>query len=220
MPERFDDYASEYESLLATSVRSSGEGPDYFAEYKARLIQTKSKASSILDYGCGMGLLTRHLVPLYAEVHGYDPSSKSIAIARERVPGATFFDRKGTLAPNRYGAIVIANVLHHVPVNERRELLGKITKLLAPRGTLFVFEHNLLNPLTRAAVKACAFDDDAVLLGPYELPRLLRTAGLRDVRREFVVFFPRALAFLRALEPRLKRLPLGAQMFAHGIRAH
>jgi 2-polyprenyl-3-methyl-5-hydroxy-6-metoxy-1,4-benzoquinol methylase len=229
MPEGFDRYAADYEALLADSVRASGEGPDYFAEYKCRVLLRTWRAptsgaegsGAVLDYGCGTGLLTKHLAAAYAsrEVHGYDPSGESIAHARERVPSATFFDDESSLGAGRYGAIVVANVLHHVPVAERRPLLARITALLQPGGSLFVFEHNPLNPLTRRAVAACKFDDDAILLGPLELPRLLRDAGLSRVRRDFIVFFPHALARLRALEPALASVPLGAQMFAQGVRA-
>lgn len=222
MSEGFDHYAADYEGLLSDSVRASGEGPDYFAEYKCDVLlrtwRPPPGARVVLDYGCGMGLLTRHLVMAYDGVHGYDPSSKSIGRARELVPAATFFHRETDLSPGRYGAVVLANVLHHVPVLERAALLERVGRLLVPGGTIFVFEHNLLNPLTRRAVAACRFDDDAILLGPFELPRLLRSAGFADVRRDFIVFFPRALARLRGLEPRLARVPFGAQMFARGVR--
>ena len=92
------------------------------------------------------------------------------------------------------------------------------TRLLAPGGRLFVFEHNPLNPVTRRAVAACDFDDDAVLLWPWQARRVLRSAGLRDVRLDYIVFFPRSLARLRPLEPRLAWLPLGAQVMVVGSR--
>jgi hypothetical protein len=47
---------------------------------------------------------------------------------------------------------------------------------------------------------------------------LLATAGLRDVRLDYIVFFPRILAALRPLEPRLGWLPLGAQVLVTGTR--
>ena len=223
MSEGFDHYAAEYEDLLADSVRASGEGPDYFAEYKCRVLartwRPPAASRVVLDYGCGMGLLTRHLAATYGDVHGYDPSSRSIGRARELVPAARFFHREADLSTLHYGAVVLANVLHHVPVAERAALLARVRRLLVPGGALFVFEHNPLNPLTRRAVAACRFDDDAILLGPFELPGLLRSAGFVDVHRDFIVFFPHALARLRGLEPKLARVPIGAQMFARGVRS-
>ncbi len=221
MAEGFDRYAEEYEELLAESVRASGEGPDYFAEYKCRVLVRAWRpqpGAPLLDYGCGTGLLTRHLAATFVgrEVHGYDPSNESVVRARKRVQDAKFFSSESELRKGGYGAVVIANVLHHVPVADRATLVSRIAALLEPGGSLFIFEHNPLNPLTRRAVANCRFDDDAILLGPLELPRLLRDAGFSDVKREFIVFFPHALARLRGFEPALARVPLGAQMFCRG----
>jgi hypothetical protein len=57
----------------------------------------------------------------------------------------------------------------------------------------------------------CAFDDDAVLLWPWQLRPLLRSAGFEVDRVDYIVFIPRALAKLRPLEPYLRHLALGAQ---------
>jgi hypothetical protein len=82
---------------------------------------------------------------------------------------------------------------------------------LAPGGKVVIFEHNPWNPLTRKAVADCAFDDDAILLWPWEARGVLRSAGFAHVVTDYIVFFPRALAFLRPLEPTLRRFILGAQ---------
>jgi hypothetical protein len=95
-------------------------------------------------------------------------------------------------------------------------VLHRVTQKLAPGGRLFVFEHNPYNPLTVQAVRACPFDDDAVLLPPGEVRALLASAGLGAVQQRFVLFFPRALARLRPLEPWLAWCPLGAQTLTLG----
>ena len=83
---------------------------------------------------------------------------------------------------------------------------------------MVVFEHNPLNPLTRRAVATCAFDDDAILLWPWEAKRLVASGGFSHTRLEYIVFFPRALAPLRPLEPKLAWLWLGAQVMVVGAR--
>ena len=172
----------------------------------------------VLDFGCGIGNLTRYLTRSFSVVHGYDPSTESITRARERAKGATFTDDEAALPREHFGAIVLSGVLHHVPPRERRKLLSTVIDLLAPGGRVVIFEHNPLNPLTRRAVADCPFDDNAVLLYPWEVNRLLRAAGLRDVEREYIVFFPHLLAGLRPLEPRLSWLPIGAQVCAWGFK--
>jgi hypothetical protein len=76
---------------------------------------------------------------------------------------------------------------------------------------LSVFEHNPANPITRRVVEQCPFDEDAVLLYPAEVKRYLTHVNLRLLRHDYIVFMPRALAWLRPLEPALAWLPAGAQ---------
>ena len=217
----FDRYARSYEEMHRASIGASGESPEYFHEYKLAHLERllgKHFDAPVLDFGCGIGNLTLLFVRSFRVVHGYDPSTESITRARERAKGATFTDDEAALPREHFGAIVLSGVLHHVPPRERRKLLSTVIDLLAPGGRVVIFEHNPLNPLTRRAVADCPFDDNAVLLYPWEVNRLLRAAGLRDVEREYIVFFPHLLAGLRPLEPRLSWLPIGAQVCAWGFK--
>jgi len=218
---KFDRYAREYTTLHDDSVRASGESSDYFADYKVQCLVRLGAPSRgpILDYGCGIGLLTARLAPHFAEVHAYDPSGESLEMARAAAPSATIWDDAASIPDGYFGTAVLACVLHHVPPGQRADLLGTIREKLAPNGRLVIFEHNPWNPLTRRAVAACPFDDDAVLLWPGELRKLLREVGFSRVRQDYVVFFPRALAALRPLEPLLRGVFLGAQTMTLGERA-
>jgi len=220
-PAKFDAYASTYEQLHANSIATSGEQPGYFADYKASCLHRllgSDYHDPILDYGCGVGSLTERLAARYPCVHGVDISEESLQLARKRVPSATFHASLDALTGFGFGTIVVANVLHHVAPAERPALLGALTRLLQPgRGRLVVFEHNPLNPLTRRAVSRCEFDDDAILLSPGELTRLLEQSGLTRVTRRFIVFFPRFLSVFRPLEPHLGWLPVGAQQMTYGV---
>jgi SAM-dependent methyltransferase len=219
--QKFDAYARDYQSLHATSVAVSGEDPSYFFEYKRRCVERlvgDGFDEPILDYGCGIGQLMEQLSHRFSKVDGFDPSSDSAAVARQRLPGARFFRDPAEVPRDHYGVIVLSCVLHHVPVDERQSLLQRLLTVLRPGGRLVVFEHNPLNPLTRWAIAHCPFDDDAVLLWPREARRLLQRSGLTDVRRDYIVFLPRALARLRWIEPQLRALPFGAQMMLVGTR--
>ena len=212
----FDQYAQSYDQLHRQNVAISGESPEYFAIYKQRFLErlVGDPRAPLLDFGCGIGNLTRLLVGPFAEVAGYDPSADSVVLAKTRAAGASFYDDVDAIPKAHFGAVVIANVLHHVPPNARAALLATVTRLLAPGGKLVVFEHNPHNPVTRKVVRDCAFDENAVLLAPSETRRLLEGAGLRHTRVDYIVFFPRPLAALRGLEPHLSWLPLGAQYAA------
>lgn len=215
-PAKFDEYSTSYHDVLDTAVGISGEGSEYFAEYKAcyvaRLVG-KDFAGKILDYGCGVGLLSAFLNRKLqrAIVHGFDVSAASIEkIPADLAANGQFSAELSSLRCD-YDLAVISNVMHHVPFAERQLVINDVAGRLANGGLLLVFEHNPLNPLTQWVVKHCPFDDDAVLLRPREATKYFSIAGLAVHRRDYVVFFPRMLSFLRPLEPMLRWLPAGAQ---------
>jgi SAM-dependent methyltransferase len=217
----FDRHAHTYDEQHQKSIRASGEDPEYFARYKQQCLERllgNGYGAPVLDFGCGIGNLTHLLVGGFSDVSGYDPSSECVKTARERAPACSFYDHTDALPKDHFGAVVLANVLHHVPVVERAGVLETIHRVLAPGGKLVVFEHNPLNPVTRRAVADCPFDEDAVLLYPWTVKRLLRESGLTDVTLDYIVFFPRPLASLRSMEPHLGWLPAGAQVFAHATK--
>ena len=216
---KFDAYARSYQELHKSSVAASGEDPAYFHDYKIDCLARRGLLGGpVLDYGCGTGNLTERLARRSDEVHGYDPSAESLAEAKERAPGAAFHADPASLPAGHFAVAVLSGVLHHVPPKERAEVLRTVRRALRPGGRVVVFEHNPLNPVTRRAVAACPFDDDAILLWPWEARGLLRRGGFSDVELDFIVFFPRPLAFLRPLEPRLRRVALGAQQMLVGRR--
>jgi SAM-dependent methyltransferase len=224
----FDAYAADYETLLARSVRWSGEGAGYFAQYKLSRIQALLQGRSpthILDLGCGVGLLTALLGRAFpgSRVTGVDLSSSSVAEAAARcreLPNV----RCALLAEGRLpedvagvDVAVLANVLHHIAPNDRDRFVREVVRqALRPGASVVVIEHNPLNPLSRLVVNACPFDRDARLLGRHSSAALLRRAGLRVLRKEYIVFFPKVLGALRRFERHLGWLPLGAQYLVIG----
>jgi SAM-dependent methyltransferase len=212
----FDDFSSNYKQLLDRSVAVSGEGSEYFAEYKAGYIARmvgQDFRGKILDYGCGVGLLSgllkKHLPQ--ASIHGYDVSDGSIRMIAPHLAAQGVFSSDIACLHSDYELAVISNVMHHVPPKDRHLTILNIVQRLAARGHLVLFEHNPLNPLTQWVVKHCPFDDDAILLGPKEAGRYFAGGGLRIARRDYVVFFPRMLSWFRPLESMLGWLPAGGQ---------
>jgi hypothetical protein len=86
-----------------------------------------------------------------------------------------------------------------------------VYKSLRPGGLFAFFENNPWNPGTRYTMSRNPFDSDAVMLSPPEARGLLKSGGFETLRTETLFYFPRALGFLRPLEPALARLPLGGQ---------
>ncbi len=217
----FDRFAGDYEQILDRSIAVSGESSEYFAAYKARHLARVSApgfAGKVLDFGCGIGLLSGCIQRAWpdARLDGFDVSRDSLRrVDAALLERGLFTDDAGRLGCD-YDLIVLANVMHHIEPPERRRTLRELAGRLAPRGRLAVFEHNPANPLTRRTVDRCPFDAGVTLLPPAETIAHLEAAGLRRIHRDYIVFLPRPLAWLRRVEPALAWLPLGAQYAAIG----
>ena len=214
----FDSVAANYEQLVTKNVWITGESSDYFAAYKAAYIARRvapRKAAKILDYGCGVGLLSEHLKKSLSgvQIDGFDVSKESVErISEDLAKQGTFSTTLDELS-HAYDVIVISNVLHHVRPEDRQNVVLEAGSRLKVGGRLVIFEHNPINPLTRWAVSECPFDEDAILLPSGETQRYLQ-GSLRLLWRDYIVFFPRWLAWFRGLEPLLRGCPLGAQYAA------
>jgi len=213
---QFDQFAGDYKQVLDQSIAASGEYSSYFAEYKALYLARNlgaGFAGKILDFGCGVGLLSHFLkqhLPL-SRIDGFDVSRESIARIDPALSGQGVFTAEETQLARDYDLIVVANVMHHVAPGQRAQTVTELANRLNAGGRLAVIEHNPANPVTRRTVERCPFDKDAVLLAPEETESLIRNANLHLSRRDYIVFMPRMLSRLRPLEPWLSWLPLGAQ---------
>ncbi|MEX3954876.1 trans-aconitate 2-methyltransferase [Trinickia sp. EG282A] len=214
----FDQFARDYDRVLGDSIPEGLNEDGYFAEYKVALMSKLLKCRQprrILDFGCGAGRSLPYLERYFpnAELWGFDVSTDSLMVARERVPAAHLFSDWPQAASVRFDAIIAANVFHHIPRECRESALLQCYHALQTKGTMFLFEHNPLNPATRWIFERCPFDVGAEMLSLRSALQLTKHAGFQSEEHGYTLFFPRPLAFLRSLEPWLKSLPLGAQYY-------
>lgn len=219
----FDAFANDYRSIHSENISFSGVDSFYFAEMKVRLLkQLEPDAEAlVLDLGCGDGateLFMQKYFPSWM-VEGIDVSEKSIAVARERdLENANYRLYNGEHIPfrdNHFDVVFMAGVLHHVSAEFHMRIINEIYRVMKPGGRLFLYEHNPLNPVTRHLVNTCVFDKDAKLLSFNYCSRLLRSGGMKIVKRRFIIFFPRKSFWTKLifLEKYLTWLPLGGQYF-------
>lgn len=89
----FDQYAGQYEAILAAQTNFFDGDSNYFARYKIELAQQPvGQVEAVLDFGCGIGRSMTHLREVFpkADIVGCDPSAESLAIAREQNPSCRF----------------------------------------------------------------------------------------------------------------------------------
>jgi SAM-dependent methyltransferase len=212
----FDRFAGDYKQVLDQSLAVSGQDSSYFAEYKARYLRrllSPNFSGKVLDFGCGVGLLSgflkKHLPAI--QLDGFDVSQDSIREVDPILAAQGSFTCDWSQLARDYQLIVIANVMHHIPSQQRKDVIQELADRLKPGGSLAIFEHNPANPITRWVVEHCPFDDDAILLPTPETRGYVNDAQLSLKKRDYIVFLPHFLAWLRPLEPWLSWLPMGAQ---------
>ena len=217
----FDQYAGQYEALIAAQTNFFERDNDYFVRYKVeRARQLAGEVDAVLDFGCGIGRAMPHFRAAFptADVAGCDPSADSIAIARRENPDCRFFGMEELGAATKFDLVLASCVFHHIAPAERQDALRFCYDRLKPGGHLVIFEHNPFNPVTRRLVSTCPFDADAVLLTMGETKKRMREAQFTIAQTGYCLFFPGALAALRPLENFLGWLPLGGQYFVSGVR--
>jgi ubiquinone/menaquinone biosynthesis C-methylase UbiE len=104
-----------------------------------------SDRSTVVDLGCGSGIVTEILLARFAQspefrVLAIDPSEWELAIARQRIndPRVTFVQgtaqEAASIVDARVDAILLCNVLHQVPLDERGSVLAGAFNLVRPGG--------------------------------------------------------------------------------------
>ena len=216
----FDRYAADYDAALAQGISVSGEDKDFFAHgrvaWLAKCLREKSfRPKSVMDYGCGTGQAAPHLLGQLAaeKVLGVDVSEGLLAVARRDHGSArTEFLPLAKYEPAAQLDLVFCNgVFHHIPPAERAAAIDYVFRSLKPGGLFALWENNPWNPGTRYVMSRIPFDRDAITLSPPAARRMLSAGDFEILRTDSAFYFPRAVGFLRGLEPLLAKLPLGAQ---------
>jgi len=86
---------------------------------------------SALDFGCGVGRLTRALTKRVERVVGIDIAPSMLRIARENVPNAAF---SPTIPDERFDLILSLIVFQHIPIRRGEALLDELLGRLENGG--------------------------------------------------------------------------------------
>jgi SAM-dependent methyltransferase len=181
--------ARGYDAIALRYAKWAGEvnspALDWLRDLDARL----PDRANVLELGCGRGVPgTRELARRH-RVTGVDISAVQIELARHHVPEASFVHADATeldIAAGSLDAVVALYVFGHIPVDEQRELIGRIA-LWLDEGGLFLATFG-------AGDAGEEVDEDwlgapmffASLGGDSYLP-LLRDCGLEPQREEVIV---------------------------------
>jgi ubiquinone/menaquinone biosynthesis C-methylase UbiE len=224
----FDRYANGYENDVDRSVSFTGRNSTFYARRKVEILEEIVRQGpgplselALLDVGCGTGTTDQELAPRVRSLHGVDISMEMLVKAQQNVPEAQFSWYDGETLPfddGTFDVVVAICVLHHVPAEQRCNLVSEMVRVSRHEGVVAVFEHNPYNPLTRHAVNTCELDRDAVLLTPRETVELLKQSAEVEPEYRHYLFSPFGGAIGRSLDRHLRRIPLGGQ-YASWVRS-
>lgn len=128
-----------------------GDNPDGPDHDFYRALADELDAASILDIGCGTGILTVTFMRQGRSVTGVDPSPAMLAKARARAGGAAvqWVEGDSSAIPDREFNYVVmtGNVAQHIPDGDWERTLCDIARVMLPGGVL-AFESR--NPEVRA----------------------------------------------------------------------
>lgn len=213
----FDDYSDSYDSLMSKHLAGYGD-LDYLGKSKVKLVRKildgYNEPLNILDFGCGTGRNLHHLKSFFpeAKLYAFDISKSSLDHARQNNPGVYTIDESAIDSySNFFDIIFISGVFHHVEKGLREDVVKRLERILDDHGSVTVFEHNPLNPVTRFVVRDCPFDRDADLITKNKLCNLFIAQGFRRLAHGYTLFVPPKLKAFDFIEDFLHPLPLGAQ---------
>lgn len=168
------DKSNGYDALadVFMRARNAGIGPPVVREWCKSL----PPDATVLELGCGFGLISQVIVDAGLTLYGIDASEKMIRAFRERFPKiqaecaaaeeSAYFDRS-------FDAIVAWGLLFLLPENTQKTVIAKASQALA-RGGQFLFT---------ATEKPAQWDDGmtglpSVSLGAERYDELLAEHGL------------------------------------------
>lgn len=214
----FDAFAESYRSEMASALGRFGGESSYYLNQKVSLLKNllrKPVIETILDFGSGIGQAVPFLIEAFTptQLVCTDESTDSLRVLQTVHPNVLIREIKD-LPYGEFDLIFVANVLHHVVQWDRQDLIRDLSRRLKRGGTIAIFEHNPINPVTRKIVSNCSFDEGVQLLKMREVKSLIgRLDKMKILESGYCLFVPEPLKMLNWVERPLRRLPFGGQHF-------
>jgi SAM-dependent methyltransferase len=217
----FDDIADEYDESLPAHV------VEHYLRKRVAFVRRLLTDGSVLDVGCGTGILASRLADEGYRVTGADPSAGMLDHLRERDPRVQAVAASADQLPFEDGAFdltMCVAVLHHIAEHDAvRRCLVEMVRVTKPGGRVLVWDHNPRNPYWKNLMARVPQDDGserlvpedeivAGLVGAGAVPRVPRQLGLVPD------FVPAGLLGVSAGVERLfERLPGARRFCAHNV---
>jgi 2-polyprenyl-3-methyl-5-hydroxy-6-metoxy-1,4-benzoquinol methylase len=137
---------SERETLEAVAERfdSAYDFDVHYQRFFGRIVGEKLRGKSVLELGCGSGVMSEVLVRYFASLDMVDGSASYLDRAKEKVRGTHvrfFHSLFESYEPDRhYDAVIASHVLEHV--EDPVAVLKRMKTWIEASGTIFAFVPN------------------------------------------------------------------------------
>jgi len=215
--EHFDQIATEYDDSLPPHV------VEHYLRKRVAFVRELMPTGSVLDVGCGTGVVASRLADEGYEVTGTDPSRGMLDHLEERDDRVEAVLGSATDLPfesDRFDLTMCVAVMHHIALPDQvHKSLGEMVRVARPGGLVLVWDHNPRNPYWKNLMARVPQDDGSERLIPEaEVIGGLTDGGARMVDSHQLGFVPdfappRLLPIVARAERLAERTP-GLRLFA------
>jgi SAM-dependent methyltransferase len=141
--ELYDDVAENYDQVFAAHV------VEHYLNRRTDLVRRHLSAGSVLDIGCGTGILADRIARHGFDVAGIDLSPNMLAKARERGFAHTFAALSTALPfeDETFDLAITVATLHHLETPPRvAGTIAEMARVVRRGGIVVLWDHNPLNP--------------------------------------------------------------------------
>ncbi|MFZ0261537.1 MAG: class I SAM-dependent methyltransferase [Pseudolabrys sp.] len=148
----FDQYAGQYEAILAEQTNFFDGDSGYFARYKIELC-SNWLAPSVLSSILAAELVVACRTCARSFRKPRSSVAESLAIARRDNPTCRFMSMDELGSEAKFDLVIASCVFHHIPPQDRQMAIRYCYSRLKQGGHFIIFEHNPIIPVTRHLVK-------------------------------------------------------------------
>ncbi|MBK5232560.1 MAG: class I SAM-dependent methyltransferase [Thermoleophilia bacterium] len=160
----FDEIADQYDESLPPHV------VEHYLAKRIAFVKELMPEGSVLDVGCGTGVVASRLADQGYTVTGVDPSGGMLEHLRATDPRIEAVQGSATALPfedGKFDLTMCVAVMHHIATPEAvHESLIEMVRVAKPGGLVLVWDHNPRNPYWKNLMARVPQDDGSERLIP------------------------------------------------------
>ncbi len=218
----FDEIAHAYDGSLPAHV------VEHYLRKRTDFIRALvPSGASVLDVGCGTGVLAARVRQAGYQVVGVDPSQGMIGVLQGRAPSVAAVAASGMSLPfadDRFDLVYCVAVMHHIAEAAGvQRTLQEMVRVVKRGGRVLVWDHNPRNPYWRWLMARVPQDTGEERLIPEEeMLAGLRAGGAQPLRSQQLGLVPdfippRLLGLAARFERLVERTPGVRRVCAHNV---